>query len=552
MFGLQSIVIHAQQISGQMSSAKTMMDKGKYEKTLSILKTIDTNSLEVESDSTIMMYNYMKGASLYHTGGYEEALPFLKKGLMLIDKMPHDDCNYLELIYGIGSCYYKLELYEEAEKYFRKVYIKSLTQNFKCDITTTALSELAEVYVKLGKPELADLCTSKIETIAYSVNTSDWEHQIDELYDLAEAYNSQNNQEEYIETYNKILNIIVENEGKVNEDYLLYSSLLGMRLQYNYDRKEDALLVYQDMIEVGKKFSQKRPDVCNAYEDYLRIASMLNMVEAVKTILPEAVLYYSSTKNRNRQESNLYEIVGNGFCQSGNYDIGVAYLEKEWNGQKANSILALTNLGSYYYYSEPAKAIQYYKNAEQNMISLPDVNDNTKGHVYESIMYLSSNIGNIEEAIKYGDKSIPYIKESKDLDYYARHLIQLAVLYTNAEKSNKSVELFNEVYTIIDDLNSETIVSLYSNQGFCYIKSNELEKSISILSKGVAFTKQSLGEHSRWLETLYHNLGRAFMLSENYKSAKIYLKSAIDLQNELEGNANQRTIDYYNECFKHD
>ena len=73
MFGLQSIVIHAQQISGQMSSAKTMMDKGKYEKTLSILKTIDTNSLEVESDSTIMMYNYMKGASLYHTGGYEEA-----------------------------------------------------------------------------------------------------------------------------------------------------------------------------------------------------------------------------------------------------------------------------------------------------------------------------------------------------------------------------------------------------------------------------------------------------------------------------------------------
>jgi tetratricopeptide (TPR) repeat protein len=95
---------------------------------------------------------------------YNEAIPCLNKALLLIEKMPHEDCNYLELIYGIGSCYNKLKQYEDAEKYFRRVIIRGNVQEFKCAITTRTLSELTEVYNKMG---YGAIDTSLVDTEAF-------------------------------------------------------------------------------------------------------------------------------------------------------------------------------------------------------------------------------------------------------------------------------------------------------------------------------------------------------------------------------------------------
>jgi tetratricopeptide (TPR) repeat protein len=50
------------------------------------------------------------------------------------------------------------------------------------------------------------------------------------------------------------------------------------------------------------------------------------------------------------------------------------------------------------------------------------------------------------------------------------------------------------------------------------------------------------------LANIYHNLGRAIMLSKHYKDALIYLNKSKDLQMKLYGEATSRTIDYINEC----
>ena len=88
----------------------------------------------------------------------------MSKALLKMEKLPHEDCIYLELIYGIGSCYNKLGQYHSAEKYLRRVMIRGNVLGFKCGITTQALSELTEVYDKLGYTKLAKECAIKINS----------------------------------------------------------------------------------------------------------------------------------------------------------------------------------------------------------------------------------------------------------------------------------------------------------------------------------------------------------------------------------------------------
>ena len=47
---------------------------------------------------------------------------------------------------------------------------------------------------------------------------------------------------------------------------------------------------------------------------------------------------------------------------------------------------------------------------------------------------------------------------------------------------------------------------------------------------------------------MYHNLGRAYMLQQDYDNALLYLNKSKDLQIKLNGKAMQRTLDYIKEC----
>ena len=201
----------AQDAKVKIDKAYTLIDKEEYAKAYKILQGVEEHQAEVFGDSCVMMYKYEVGSCLYFMDQYEDAIPYLNKALLKMEKFPHEDCIYLELIYGIGSCYNNLKQYENAEKYFRRVIIRGNMQDFKCSITTQTLSELTEVYSKLGYDKLADQCTAKISSKVDGLSGNDWEHTVDGLLDLANSYELQNNLAEEINTYRKILSIIESN-----------------------------------------------------------------------------------------------------------------------------------------------------------------------------------------------------------------------------------------------------------------------------------------------------------------------------------------------------
>ena len=535
----------SQDIPTLVKQAYALVDDEKYKEALTVLRDIDERYIDNLEDSCAMMFYYEKGSCLYFLDRFEEAIPYLNKALLRMEKLPHKDCIYLELIYGIGSCYNNLNQYVDAEKYFRRVILRGNLQGLKCAITTQTLSELTEVYNKLGYTKLAKECAIKIDAQVNDLPEDSWSNRVEGLLDLANSYEVQGRLNDEIDTYHKILNIIESNEGKHNEKYLTYSGILFYRLFVN-NLIEDAILVLQDMIANGKLNKKHNIYVCNAYENYLEIMAKRNDTVAVEKKLPEAIRYLKLTKEYDWKNHNLYDRIGNAFVEAGNLVKGAKYLEMPWDGKLANNIRSLGNLGICYFNSNPTKALSYYLKAE-SLIN-DSTNNLTKKILYSDIHSLYSNLQKYDDAVKYAQMAAPYIKDIDGFDKYASHLIYWALDCNNCNNLEKSQQLFDEVNILFPSISEKTKVRYYSEYGFFLLKNKNYEMAVSNLSSGINLCKKTLGDNHIWLITLYHNLGRAFMLQQDFANALNYLKTSKDLQIKLNGYAMQRTIDYIKEC----
>ena len=550
MFLLQVTIINAQNVRQLINQAQILINDGKYEKADKILMEINEDKLSECSDSCLMSYNCCKGACLYYMDKYEEAVPFLKKVLNYIEKYPHEDCNYLEIMCKIGICYKRLEDYNKAEEFFRRTLIKGNYFNLNCDIMNHAYGEMAELYSLMGKPDFADICTSRIRSKMGFENTKDYDAQINGLWSLYKAHKNLGQNDECITDLQKIRSLIDENKGKINKDYLVYSSLLGFHLRYTCKRPQEAAIIHKEMIEIGKQFKTYLNEVSSAYVEYLRYLSENNKVDSIELILPYAIKYYNDTKDKRGEEDNLYEIVGNGLCDARNYEEGIKYLEKKWKGKSANSIKSLDYLGAYYFYrtNDANKALDYYLNAEKQIEGGLETNLGTKILILERLVLISQRLGNTDEAVRYSTLLEPFMKEQNDDDYRSSFLIDWSVECANNGNMEKAEELADIVEDLLSNLSNVSKIRQYSQLGFVYIKTEKYNKSIDNINKGIKLAIQEKGDKCIELTTLYNNLGRAYMLKGDYSNALSALNKSKILQLELEGEVMQRTADYIKEC----
>ena len=541
--------IKGQDVQKTIEHAKALVDEGKYKEAYKIFQSINESKTSELGDSYLMLYNYGKGACLYFLDKYEEAIPLLKKGLSYIENMPHENCDYLEMLYGIGACYKKLGNYSKAEEYFRRTILKGNYFNLNCAIRNQTYREMAELYSLMGKPELADICISRIESEMRLQGSKDLDSQLDALWDLYKAHYDSGKIEESINDLKKLRHLIKDNKGKNNIKYLEYSFLLASHLRYNCNRPQEAATIHKEMIEIGKQFKTYRDDICSAYIEYLSYLSENNKVDSIELILPTAVKYYFSTKDI-RYEENLYEIVGNRLCDAGNYEEGIKYLEKKWKGQTANSIKALDYLGAYYFYvkNNAEKALEYYNKAQSRVENGLETTLGTKILLLERLVLINQRLGNSAEAIRYSNSLEPLIKQQNDVDDYSRFLVDWAVECVNSGNKEKAKGLADSVDALLYKLSAASQIRQYSQLAFICIRTEKYDKSIEYATHGIEVAIKDSGEKNPILATLYHNLGRAYMLKGDYSSALSALNKSKKLQLELEGEVMQRTADYIKEC----
>ena len=539
-------VVETLDVPSVIDKAYTLIDNEKYEDGLKLLQNIDESQTIVHGDSCTMMFNYEMGSCLFFLDKYEEAIPYLNKALLKMEKLSHEDCIYLELIYGIGSCYNKLKQYHNAEKYFRRVILRGDALGLRCMITTQTLAELADVYNKLGYTELAEKSANKINSKLDDLPPESWTNRVKGLFDLAESYNNQEKFDEEIETYHKILDLIESSAGKNSDDYLLYSGILRYRLM-SQNRQEEAIELLKEMIGIGQLFGIHNDIICRAYEDYLEIMAKQNEIGTVEDMLPDAVEYIRHTNEFDWLNHNLYERIGNAFAESKNYSDGVKYLEMPWYGKQPNNIRSLGNLGMCYYFKQDYdKSIFYLKKAE-GMIN-DSTNNVTRKVIYSYLNTAYSHLNNLSEAVEYAERVAPLIKEIDGDDLYASHLISWAVDLIKANQTDRALELFKEVNLLLPIISDKTKIYYYSQYGFASIGLTNYHEAIESLKSGIALSIRIDGVDNIWLTTMYHNLGRAYMLQQDNANALLFLNKSKDLQMKLNGKAMQRTLDYIKEC----
>lgn len=542
---LPLVYLNAQNLRNDMSKAFTLMGEKKYSEAYNILQIYSDTQAAEYSDTCIAYYNYYKGVCLYYLKKYQEAIPCFQKGWQIMEKLNYKNCDYLEMVYGTGKCYKELKDYTKAEEYLRRTIIRGTYIEEKCAIRETTYDELADLYVKIGKPKLAGFCSIRKTQEEFMELGGGEERKLDLLFELAESYANQGNEDECIETYKGILNLIKTRKGIVNDDYLLYARHLSLKLSHVFNKPFEASEINKEIIEIGKEFNTFKEIVAYAYRDYLRYLASQGKKDSVEFILPEAEKYCANTTFIKLSDFNLYEIIGLGFWDAREKEEAVKYLEKEWKGKVANSFLALGSLGDYYRYSDPEKAISYYKKAEEQ---LEDGDDLAKSYIYEGLMYVYGNMGRFEKSMIYAEEADDFIRKTHDNQYYTYFISDWAVFAINALELEKARGLISKIEPYLNNLSDDSKIVIYSNCGFVYLKIGEYDKAIDIINKGIGITIRTQGDKCPILSTYYHNLGRSYMLKHDYKQALSALNKSKDLQIKLEGRVMQRTLDYIKEC----
>lgn len=548
---LPIVELTAQNVKDDMKEASILMGDGKYNEAYSILQKSSDKQAEEISDTCVAYLNYYKGSCLYYMKKYQDAIPCLQRGIQAMDKLHFKNCDYLEMMYGMGTCYKELKDYTKAEEFLRRTILKGNYLGLDCAIRNQTYIELADLYTAMGKKELADICTKRIESEIRIRDSKNLETRLSDLDDLYDAYKQQGKTNECVDVLRRSIKIIDEAKGKVNDDYLSYSYLLAQTLNID-NRQAEAATIFKEMIEIGKSLTTNKSLVSEAYKNFLDYLARTGNTDSIKMILPSAVKYYTSTIHDIAPETNLYEMIGVGLCDANKMDEGLVYLEKKWKGKSANSIRALSYLGNYYFKSNPEKALTYYQNIEIELNKLEVVDDGTKRITYESIMMLNERLGNFTETIKYAEFAEPLVIKLNDYNYYLRFLVTWAADCVNANDINKANSLAMKAKFYFDKVTDDIKIISYSQIGFVYLKSDKLDDAISIIDKGIELAIRVQGVKTPLLQTLYHNLGRSYMLKGNFAKALLALNKSKDLQMELNGNVMQRTSDYIKECEKNE
>ena len=539
-----------------LSEIKVQIDNEQYDKAIESLNRIEGICLSDTSSQVKMKFNLYKGCSLYFLKDYSNAIPYLKEAEQYMRfSFNSGDCNYLETLYGIASCYKKTDDFMNAEKYYRKAIIADEVQSFACNIMKQVYADLIELYRSNGRESLADECNTKLEQYNNQLlghkmaAKGNWQEQVEELFDDLPDYNNTfpQDRDKIVTTYNSILNVIETNVGKCNDDYIMYCSLYEMTMQYRVNDTIVAIDLCKCLFDIGRNMSVHKPEIATAYTDFLRMVSRANDVVTIEKILPEAIEYYNATVKKNRGEENLYEIIGIGLYDAGNKEIGVKYLEKLWNGKECTAIVGLIYIADYYYLAAPEKALTYLKKAEYQSSLRMDTSNETKLLIQRSLMSLYEKLGNNTDALLYANKVTPLI-QNQDVNQFAQHLTNCAVLQGRLNDFRGVQNNFQQIEKLYSQLSSETKVYYLSNKGFICLICNKTEDAVQALLQAQDIAISNFGENSYQLETIYHNLGRAYMMLSNYKQALNWLGKSRDLQLKNNGSVMERTEKYIKEC----
>ncbi len=559
---LLCVPTHAQQtdVASKLQQAYRILSwDGDFKTAENLLADITESDVVEQSDTTKYLFYYCNAGLMDMKEVQSETKTnYIRKAIALREQsLGIHDSEYIELLCALAT---ELEdadpdaaipLYEQAlvvgmYPFYLKIIDDAAKQAFG-----RAMWNLAHLYeVKGYEDQLISLYRESFNLLSSYYQAGDVLSYIG-LYQLASYYGQHNRYAEAISTINEVLAYIEANEGRNCSGYI---NALYLQASFHADSGDlqQAISQYKENIQlIYDTFGRYDENLDSTYGNlYVTLidAQQIKEADSLLCILED---YYKQADNYKQFVNTLYG--------------GIVRLEQQQLFNQANLVCD--------------RIIE-----KTGILSAQE-----KEVIFSKKAFLCFCLDKIEEAIQWKERAIIYTNK-KDKDTYLQNLFNLAFLYGRSGDSAKSLDLYLQLKSLLEQENMEMqnlyistvdgIYGLYEDNiteaekvwrtcadhieekynrrnaiythfinglGCVMLKADRPNEALSCFRKGQKVFEQLDQQKSDAYATILHNMGKAYMLRKQYKQAKTCLEQAKALQIQLSGNVFERTEQYLSE-----
>ena len=395
---------------------KKLLSDFKSDEALSQIHYIEEQCLSSENDTLKAVFHKLKGQTLYFLGRYEECISSSKEAVLYFEQSNLRQYEYLDALRTIAHAYYRQKDYDNAEKYYRKGLLKSSAFNestinqYKSDLYLN----LGNLYKAKGDSVLAEECFKKLNpidekpTAIEELNYMEWE------ISFWEKINAFIQSDQYQEAVNMLFDLIKEIQEKRGKryEYILAVYSQAMLLSRYLNRFDEALPLFEEVVNCGNNTSILNESVCGAYCNIALCYAYNGDFSKLEHFILDARKILNKANIDQYPPYSIYRFAGNGAYWTQNYEMAIKYYEQYLNSKNKRetgySYEEITNQlsVSYILTDKPKLAkqllVDFLKSDEKR---LEKENQPALANIYHNLGRSYMLEGANSEALKYLNKS---------------------------------------------------------------------------------------------------------------------------------------------------
>ena len=442
---------------------------------------------------------YITGLLFYHKEMYEESISLMSAALLNMDSLRVWDCDdYLKTAYYLADSYIHLNRLEEADKVINYTLVKCINSYSTCIYAKKIFQLLLTLYKGLDySPAVIEQVHNEIQKIAINIYSSNESNK-----------DGVKIRDHFMYFYNYITSPTISKEDS------LYMNQGKAGYLYSIGEYEEALRLYE---YVKMKLPKYDEQLGGINESLLVMYSSMAQTGKIGKLLPE-MYDYSLRKKLDYDFYSLNVWVGHNLNRNGHFK------------------------DAQYYYQQCDSFLNTNK-------TIPDWVEKKK-NVLSKMVFNCRSLGAYENVIRYC-KEYENLSNLAMFDEYFFINYNQAYAYSAIKNYDEAIDILRKLKTYIESNNSINSMDYIMTNvilGVCYIREDKNSESIDCTSTAInIYKKMNLSDKSL-METLYNNMGKAYLQKKEYKKALPLLNLSAEIQIEQTGMVYPNTQSYIDEC----
>jgi tetratricopeptide (TPR) repeat protein len=164
--------------------------------------------------------------------------------------------------------------------------------------------------------------------------------------------------------------------------------------------------------------------------------------------------------------------------------------------------------------------------AYKNLKKAEGLTNNKKGlmYIYNKIGQVLNNMGKLDDALSYYNRSLSLARELGDTYMQASVLNNIAYIFDLKGESNKAIGYYEESLSLTT--NEKDKAPTYNNIAMIYYTKGDYQKAVEYFQKAIEIDEKYGNYHG--VSILKLNLGNTYRKMEDYENAEKYLSEGLE------------------------